>query len=629
MYDIGELSEDVYELVDNGPPFHDLQELHLDALTVEFREFLPVPEGTGSKCSNVSIDAYCGDDLIVVCESSEYAFIRLASIKSLDMKISMDDTSINCGVGNYTESIVRVPRTYHDTWLSYRKIQNRSTFCYVDVPKLRLCLSVKSERLKYSDTILGKNRDLGSMTSWIPESNPSFATFHVSNLFQDCCLGSMNCKASPYIPSCFSGGGKPLLFSEISNVVRFHKTFKTGRYLPVLHTLCRDTVDILSSYSKGEYYEPTELVQYCCTSDPVFNDWLKGEDVFTRIVSRPLPQWCSDFFIGRFKANSVTRPGLSRLISEGLLVTETKLKIAIDHNLRTSALLAEEEYPDFVMKLEEIKQEWRSISATSQDCLEKFGAVLLQGPPSNLLVKEFLDYVGSFRDLRRVLREEDVFLSKCLDSVYLSGPMMVHTGMYLKPRGKFFTPNYVERDGFDDASYPGDLDKLYDWVMEQNGPMPRDLIDDDFIIDKEISGNSIVVTDDVRLCRHLHKKFGYEILRFPVEFYYRITYFGDGDIHRACGSRFESWNIELDTGSIQSGEEYYFLDGVMFPEGARNSKIVYTQPWNTKFLRPEGNELNFDEVEIPPVGWPSRFLFSSYQTNKFDRRVRRLVRYDF
>jgi len=226
------------------------------------------------------IESEVGDDFITISNRYTYLCGYLATMKDfMDLVLSEKDTSINTGVGNFAESLVVIPRNYGDTWLS-QKSTNRGQLGYIDVPKLRLILPVRQERLTWSSTDVGKLTDMGNLNSWVPEDSRLKGTFELASLMQDALLDVVGNKLNAYMPTDFGGAGKPAPFGNFQNTHTFLRVWKNGQYLDLTKVCFRQTVKFLRDAGTfGRQPRVPMVLEHFTKCDPVFTDWVKGIDL--------------------------------------------------------------------------------------------------------------------------------------------------------------------------------------------------------------------------------------------------------------------------------------------------------------------------------------------------------------
>lgn len=591
------------------------------------------------------IDAEVGDDLAVVANNWQYLCRRVQVLENdLDLKISWKDTSINSGLGNFSENLIRVPRKYSETWLSQKSLRRGETLGFIDVPKIRLMLPVRSQRMKFSSTDVGKFIDFGNIVSWTPKESPYYSTVHIGSLIQDTLLGAFGKKSCIYMPTDFGGAGKVIPFNKTGNFIRYISTWKTGMYKSTITTVIKQANRFLMSASTfgGRPVVP-KLLEYFTKYEPVFTDWIKDDNVITAHRA-PIPDALNVHQAGTLKYGDKMYWVLPRLLTEGHLISETKLQIALQHNALSKALVSEETFIGFKSKLKSAHEEWRKSQLLGDNVLknEDFrNEISFYNGTGTIIasdVERFITSASNIRGFRRLIQSERVYWPEALHGVYLKGPMSLK-GLFARPNLSGSRPQYVESWDYQ-ADVPSTTEEiagvqaLLEWVKDPQGLPPREVIEDDDIIVSEIDSMEsekgvMIVTDDIRLCQRLAST-GRSVLRIPVEWYYRCTYFGDG-FNEAKQSEIKSlaritgpWVWFEDSGSIQSGEEKYFRDGEMFPKGFPKEILDHDKPWNSKpqvVDTPEG--MDWDNIESPPSGFPDRYIFGQSRNLRRQGAIRK------
>jgi len=585
------------------------------------------PEGKGLQESkpqiSKEISAEVGDDLIMVTNHQQLAVARICVLRDvLDLKISDKDTSLNTGLGNFAEGLVRVPRNYKETWLSQKSLHIEDAFGYIDTLKLKLVVSTKSERQTYSDTSLGKFSDMGNIVHWTPWGFPFHTTMELGSLIQDAINGAQVSKFLPYLPSDFGGAGKPPPFRNPENFIRFVRMYKSGKYQRIATAMIRQTIAFTASMKFGRRPDIGLLLEHFTKCEPVFYDWIKDERQMLSAREVGIPPEILSKKICDLQYGSVESELVPRLLLTRRLVTETAVKIAIQHNALSSALVSADTYMDAKAAFEKTQESWKQDNLFGDNVLNNealLKEVDLYCRLGDSLrpheVERFYEYVDKIRKIRHLIRREAVFPREVIDDIYVKGPMLVgdlnlDLADAISLQSTMVDKHSFERD-VENTEYLREEDKILDWLASREGDPPRYFVEDDNLLKKECENiprdkGVIIITDDKRLCREIATEQSRTVCRIPVEYYYRLTYFGDGindAVRRVPPIR--DWVLKEDTGSIQSGEEKYFLDGEIFPEGIPYTPIEFTRPWPSGVTKPPSpRALDYDRLFEPPIGFP-------------------------
>lgn len=587
-------------------------------------------EAHGPREDVKDIDAEVGDDLIVVSDNPGYLERRVKTLENvLDLRISRKDTSINSGMGNFAEGLVYIPRKSGQTWLAAKSIGSGRNFGFIDVPKVRLLLPVRATRMTWSYTDVGKFSDFGSFSKWIGDDNPYIAATVVAGIIQDIELGATGKGTCVYMPTDFGGGGKMVPLSP-RNFGRFLGSWKTGVYTRTIVSVMRQTNRYMSSVKLGMNPKTPALLEHFTKWDPFFTDWIKDEKSI--LVGRhDIPEYLNKFRVGTLEFGSSDYEATNRLLSVGHIVSETQLSIALRNNALALALVSRDKYTDFVSAqtlLREEQKERAKVLGESLNIRELQEEIKLFG--SDFVMESdyarFADNTVNTRNIRRMIQREGVYSREAVDEIYLRGPMVLKRGFYARPNmfsmenkplieGRWATQKDVPNTEEDQQ-----ILELYQWYMGSKDPdkMPRYLLEDDPVIMQEASLAKekwfIVTTDDRRLCAAIYKRTGKMVLRFPVEYHYRLEYFSEGkqpviELVSAKLRHLGEPKVIDDEGSIQSGEERYFHSGMLYPAGIQPGILDHGKPWNQtiKVILPE--ELDFSEVDKPPTGFPAQFCY--------------------
>jgi len=637
-----ELYDDEYvqALVDEGTDlFRGLAEKALPSYSEE--TFFPLGSPPRGEKNLKEISAEVGDDLIEVSNLWNVLVGHVAVLRDfMDLRISDKDTSINDGIGNYAEGLVSIPRTYGETWLSQKSLHREETMRYFDIPKIRLILPVRNQRQVWSSTEVGKFTDLGSALSWTPRRSPLRGMIEIASLMQDALLGATSRRKCVYLPTGFGGAGKTFPFHNVENVEVFFKTYRNGTYRDLLTTVIRQTNNFVLKTTQGRQPKVPLVLEHFTKWDPVFTNWVKDEQQLIHVSDVNIPRELQVHKAGTLKYGDESYWYLPRLLAEGCLVSETKLRIALQHNLISEALVSSETIPEFREKLDKVHADWKSDPLcgeilNNEEFKEEIRVSLLAGPILGQEVHRFMNNTRYTRDLRRLIQSEDVYHPESLDGIYRQGPMVLKKGLYARPNNSQFTVDVnawqyqVDRENPEYKKY---LEELLEWFKNPMGkPVPRDFVEDDDLLLREIGKTPknrgvVIVTDDWRLCKDIAFKLHRHVLRVPVEWYYRLTYFGDGMENTISWIKSnvrgpQMWSYYEDTGSIQSGEEKYFRDGMMYPSGFPQERLDYSSPWGSKPTTVGTPvELDFGAIETAPAGFPQRYQINGRNPPKWRKR---------
>jgi hypothetical protein len=598
------------------------------AVNVSPREEKIFPKGKPALAGGIVkyIDAEVGDDLLVVSNNYRYLCTRLDVLEMLGMKVSEKDTAINSGIGNFAEGLVKVPRKYAETWLSYKSLGTEESFGFVDVPKIRHLLPVRTMRTTWSSSDIGKFSDFGNGDSWVPKTLPNKVTFALCGLVQDASLGATSRRNCVYMPRDFGGAGKQIPFGTTGNFQKFLQSWKNGIYMPMITTVIKQANRFLQTASMGRVPGVPKLLEHFTKCEPVFHDWVKDNLSITALRAE-VPSDFDNHIAGSIQYGHINYWILPQLVKIGRAVTETAVQVALQHNALSRALVSAETYPEFLEKKRLAHEDWRKNNRlnnkcfTSAEVLEEvrlFGGNNLPGHE----VHRFFQSATGIQGFRRLVQSERVYWPECLDEIYASRTMHVR-GLYASPNISIGRIRYVESWDFqerDRRNTEWAPEPLEEWARGPRTEDPPQIgLDSDHIIETMVSKapldrGAAIVTDDVRLCRKLSES-GRIVIRVPVRWYMKCLYFGDGEdtikgelnVVRTV----VPWDFYLDNGSIQSGEERYFRDGSLMRETYK-----YVQDWDRHWS--QGPEQTGNEVEdldygdlSPPFGWPNRFLMKS------------------
>lgn len=540
--------------------------------------------------SERNISSEVGDDEIEVSNSKLSVALNMTFSKLLGMQESRKDTCINTRYGNFCEELIVLPDGYDQT---YQKVRNTSSYedmSFIDVPKLRLAVNIRPMRMEHSATNDGKAGMVGSRLKWLPNSNPMKIVYELFSLFQDVNLGITSDKKFAYLPTELGGYGKPLAFSRASNFEAFASAFKHGAHAPVVRTIIRRANKFMEATSKGSRPKPDLLLNHVSRFSTSFHDWVKGHSIYAPTAWIDIPPELEEYRVGELGISSVKDDIFSRCIAEGMLVTESKLQVVVEHNHLCRALVGAQTIPEFRKTREDAIKLWRNLSVFGQ---ETYG-LIKEINPDQTEFRRLRDHEISFFYkqveerkglLKALFRHEPVYRREAIDRVYREGPMFVHFKM--TPRNKIGGMQFVNqtrfREDFVDSEDRQAERETLEWVQgDMRGEIPRRIINDDHAIiefvSKQIGKGVVVVTDDLELCRRANARTKVPVFRVPCEWYYRCVYFGENEAPWMDFLRRKTqidWVQIEDSGSLVSCEENFFHNGVMLSKARRQPFSMY------------------------------------------------------
>jgi len=564
-----------------------------------------------------------GDDEIKACDNKADVALNLVFSELLGMKTSEPDTCINTRYGNFCEELICLPDGYDQT---YHKVKNSSShkdMSFLDVPKLRLAINVRPMRLDHSSTNDGKVSMVASRLKWITNDNPYKIVYELFSLFQDINLGLTTDKKFAYLPTELGGYGKPIPFKCSYNFESFARSYKNGSHSPVVRTIVRRANRFMDATSRGKRPEPDLLLSHVSRFSTSFHNWVKGHSIYAPTAWIDIPPELEEFRVGELGISPVKDDVFTRGLAEGMLVSESKLQVVVEHNHLCKALLGAETIPEFRAIREAAVKQWKNLSVFGQ---ETYGLIKEINPDQvdfrPLKEVEILHFLVQIEErkglLKALFRHEPVYKRDAIDRVYKEGPMFVP--FQLTPRNKIGGMQFVNQTRFredtvdtEDRQGEAELQAWIDGGMV--GDPPRRIINDDHVIVEQasrITGKGlIIVTDDRALCQRANRLTGTPIFRVPCEWYYRAVYFGDSDVVpwlRFLRNRTQiDWDQVEDQGSLVSCEEKFFHDGVMLKEERR-------QPFNMKKGMGEKDKSRLVEADFSdqPPGHPDQFLYDKF-----------------
>jgi hypothetical protein len=182
-----------------------------------------------------------GDDLVALDPLKVNLKKCKIYLKSLDIKLSPEDTFITRDCFVYTEELCRVPRTRNECWSHIQRSKRWGRHMYCDYPRIRLILDTVKDREGFSSTPQGKIDLLGRDWEYCRSSGPWYF-FALASLLQDICLRLYERKTLVYIPTALAGSGKVFPF-QFSNVLDFESRRGMGDLVLSTLNYLQDTLE--------------------------------------------------------------------------------------------------------------------------------------------------------------------------------------------------------------------------------------------------------------------------------------------------------------------------------------------------------------------------------------------------
>jgi len=576
----------------------------------------------GDDPTTESISAEVGDDEIHVDSNSTRCALLVVFHNEMGMVTSEEDTSITTRFGNFTEELITLPDSYYQT---YHNARNRNDFrdmSFGDIPKIRLAIDIRPMRMHHSATNDGKASQVGHRQSWIPHGWRR-ARYDVFSLYQDINLGLIRDKKFAYLPESLAGYGKRLPFNRKDNLERFIKAFRNGTHARLVRAVVRRVNRWYEEFGQGKRPEPDELLKFISRFNSGYHDWIKGQSLYAPVTWIGVPPEIAEYRSRLDSTNPLHRDIISRLLSENILVPESKVQIVHEHNEFSKGLLGKVNTLELRESITAKRKEW--LKNSSIFSMEAYGYIKeitidnegykpLETIETMVFMKAIDDH--SLFNLRVQLRDEPVYRKEVIDKLYSMGPMMVPFSMYPKYKGYMIMGSSRMREEVIDTEELGAKEALEDWVNNgMVGPPPRTILNDDhsiiMAIDQSPSQYHCIITDDKRLCREANRKTRKPVFRVPMEWYVRFTYFGEpGEepwikyLRSRTGLEF---TCHLDEGSFRSFEEIFFKDGMVLQRPARQRWDPFTQSRHQIKVDAE-ESMNFDP-EAPPDQRPDTLLY--------------------
>jgi hypothetical protein len=565
-----------------------------------------------------SIASEVGDDEIEISSNKASVSMNSVFVELLGMKKSRKDTAINTRYGNFCEELIVLPDGYDQTYHFAKNTSSWKDMSFIDVPKLRLAINIRPMRMDHSSTHDGKVSMVASRLNWLSNDNPMKTIYELFSLFQDVLLGLRYDKKFAYLPTELGGYGKPIPFSNPRNFEAAISAFKHGAHSPVIRTVIRRANRYLEKVADGTRPSPDLLLSHVSRFSSSFHDWVKGHSIYAPTAWIDIPPGLEEFRVGELGLSAVKDDVLCRLIAEGHLVPESKLQVVVEHNHLCQALLGAQTIPEFRELRDQAVKAWRKSSVFGQETYGLIKEINVDQvdfrPLRDIEISYFLMQVKERKGLLKALfRHEPVYKRDAIDHVYRTGPMFVR--FHMVPRNKIKGMQFVNQTRFREDFVASETrqgeEETVQWVSDgMVGDPPQLAVNDDHIIISKVGktiGGSVIVTDDIALCKRANNKTGRPVFRVPTEWYYRAVYYnGTTPWMDFLEKRTHiPWTQFEDSGSLESSEEYLFSDGVQL---ATRRRMAFSM---TKAMNERDKSLiiPLEDFSDEAPGHPDNYLF--------------------
>jgi len=157
------------------------------------------------RLSNLKVWTLVGDDEIALSSNRYVLENHISTLETL-FKVSEADTYVSDHFAFYCEEGTLLPKRASQS--NHVKIRRRQELDYLDYPRIRLLLDIRSETDLYSATNIGRFALLGKESRWSELSNPmSSLAFTRASLYQHLLVPADADTLCPYVPLEIGGDG--------------------------------------------------------------------------------------------------------------------------------------------------------------------------------------------------------------------------------------------------------------------------------------------------------------------------------------------------------------------------------------------------------------------------------------
>lgn len=460
------------------------------------------------------VDAEVGDDHVCHTDAPMLFIAELVTAEqTFSIKLSISDTFVSSRYANYSESYILKPDNIAE--LFHPGIKPGEDSIFMDIAKIRTVLPVCSMRQKHSDTIDGKASLLGKQGIYKTELCGFEVT--IARCIQVMTLGLFKEKKFPFSPTFIGGYGCPPLFESNRSMVRCFENYRGGVYYNLLAGICYGIYN-----TKNGFGDTTKkFLSSVKGNAESWQDWYKFGTKYTPDIKPKIDpeHYLDDGFIGKVGKNELWDSAANRLISAGIVCTDTQLAVHEHMEILTKILLSPENSGFTRLILEREKQNQKSTSVFNTRFIREV-PFLVPSVLTDEMVQDFIDLSlkGNYH-LRHILSGESIFDRSVLDSIKQSGPCIVNMQMTTKKGLNYPLALQLHLPEEDEEFYLSLLDYLKGGIGITE--VSRVLIEDDpFLVeiarDWAVSSSlqplkdikiMVITTEDARLCQSINGLF--------------------------------------------------------------------------------------------------------------------------
>ncbi|ASA47454.1 RdRp [Wilkie narna-like virus 2] len=154
------------------------------------------------------VGSIVGDDLVILSRLRHHLGWYLDDLRSLDFRVSDDDTFISSDFMFYCEETSRVPQGPGQSVVARTKYSHGTSCGYIDTPRIRLLIPTRPDEDRFSNTNLGRFSLLGKEYQWCLGNNSDLAPlFRRAIGYQNCLVPQDADTQCPFMPVEAGGNG--------------------------------------------------------------------------------------------------------------------------------------------------------------------------------------------------------------------------------------------------------------------------------------------------------------------------------------------------------------------------------------------------------------------------------------
>lgn len=359
-----------------------------------------------------SIESSVGDDFICTTDFMVYGVLRLNSANFISgVLTSWRDVGVHRYLFNLAEGWILLPPSVRASATSVSMWNAGTGIPFVmDGAKLKDVSPVRKQSVLSTD-LPSKYGDLAKRASWVHQE---WFTYHIHNMFliiAPAVFDLRNAKEFPYLYKEEGGCGGEPPYQSLSSVVTMLHHYAGGRASAGILGIMEESYKIHQLQLQPNHALYMKAIHLAMSGDrkwlEIINlrDQLNGvytrqgaDDLIKLLRGTELPQEIKDLGSVIESSSVATGMAMSRLRSMGLIMTELDVRVALDSQIKETAIY---DTRPMGQVLNEIKEKERAFKNMGAKTLEQLAEIMEYGPEEYRVEKPDIDNTNAVIDTLR------------------------------------------------------------------------------------------------------------------------------------------------------------------------------------------------------------------------------------